>query len=116
MIDLLAFISNNPKGLSAGDIERELKLSRTTLNRRLRDELLAGTIVVAGKGRATRYHSADPLSALRSYFAIPHTKRALAPYQEARLEPMPALSAETVQRFAQLPEYRLDSKRTAAPY
>lgn len=108
--ELVAFVSDHPKGVSAGEIERQLKLSRTTLNRRLKAALQAGSLVVAGKGPATRYHSADPLSALRAYFAKPHTERELAPYQEARLGPLPALSAETEQRFAQLSEYRLDKR------
>lgn len=113
MDDLLKFIGASPKGASAGEMERHLKLSRTTLNRRLKDELRAGTIVVTGKGPSTRYHSADPLSALRVYFAKPHTERELASYQEARLEPMPALSTETEQKFAQLPEYRMGKRELA---
>jgi DNA-binding Lrp family transcriptional regulator len=107
---LLNFISDNPKGVSAGEIERQLKLSRTTLNRRLKEELQAGTIVVAGKGPSTRYHSADPLSALRAYISKPHTEREMAPYQEARLSPLPLLSAETERRFAGMPEHRLDKR------
>ncbi len=110
MSDLLDFVSANPKGVSAGEIERHLKLSRTTLNRRLKDELHAGTIVVAGKGPATRYHSADPLFALRAYFAKPHTERKLAPYREEMLGPTPALSTDAEQKFAGLPEYRLDKR------
>jgi len=110
MNDLLAFVGDNPQGVSAGEIERRLKLSRTTLNRRLKEALQAGHIVVSGRGPATRYHSADPLSALRAYFSKPHTERALAPYQEARLDATPALSPETEQRFARLSEYRLDKR------
>lgn len=110
MNDLLKFISDSPKGASASDIERQLQLSRSTLNRRLKDELLAGNIVISGKGPATRYHSADPLSALRAYFSKPHTERELAPYREIRLDPTPALSPATEQKFSQLPEYRLDKR------
>jgi len=110
MSDLLDLISDRPKGISAGEIERQLKFSRTTLNRRLKEELLAGTIVVAGKGPSTRYHSADPLSALRAYITKPHTEREMAPYQEARLDSLPALSAETERRFAGIAEYRLDKR------
>ena len=110
MDDLLNLVSGNPQGLSAGEIERQLQLSRTTVNRRLRQALEAGTLVVSGKGPATRYQSADPLSTLRAYFAKPHTERALAPYQEARLSPVPALSGQTEAKFSQLPEYRLDKR------
>lgn len=110
MNDLLDFIAARSKGVSAGEIERYLKLSRTTLSRRLKDELRDGTVVVSGKGPATRYHSADHLSTLKAYFAKPHTERELAPYQEARLDSVPALTTETEQRFARLPEYRLDKR------
>lgn len=110
MNDLLDFINDHPKGVSAGQIERQLNLSRTTLNRRLKDALQAGTIAVTGKGPSTRYHSADPLSALRAYISKPHTAREMAPYQEARLGPLPALSAETEHKFSEMPAYRLDKR------
>lgn len=108
--ELLEFISANPNGVSAGEILRHLSLSRTTLNRRLKDELLVGNIVIAGKGPLTRYHSTDPLFSLRAYLAKPHTQRQCAPYQESRLLPLPNLSAGAVQKFERLPEYLL-SKR-----
>ncbi len=110
MNDLLDFVSAHPKGVSATELERHFKLSRTTLNRRLRGERLAGTLVVTGKGPATRYHSADPLSALRAYFANPYTERVVAPYLETKLEPTPDLAAESVQPFADLPEYLLNRR------
>lgn len=104
----MKFVSGFPQGISPGDIERHFKLSRTTLNRRLREALQAGTLVVTGKGPATRYHSADPLSVLRAYFAKPHTDRKLAPYREELLEPEPGLSAESLARFDSVPEYVLN--------
>ncbi|MBU0501468.1 MAG: Fic family protein [Gammaproteobacteria bacterium] len=110
MADLLDFVGNFPQGVSAGEIERHLKFSRTTLNRRLKEALQAGTLVVTGKGPATRYHSADPLSALRAYFARPHTGRTLAPYREELLEPEPYLAAESVQRFKGMPAYLLNKR------
>ena len=110
MDDLLSIISNNPKGASAGELERQLKLSRTTLVRRLKEALLAGTIEVSGKGPATRYRSADPLLAIRAYFEKTHTERQIAPYQEVRLDQVPALSVESVQRFSQLPVYQLNKR------
>lgn len=110
MEDLIAFINRFPQGISASEIERHLKLSRTTLNRRLKEALQAGTLVVTGKGPATRYHSADPLSALRAYFAKPHTDRTLAPYREALLEPEPGLSAESLKKFESVPDYVLDKR------
>lgn len=113
MQDLLAFVGEHPQGVSAGDIERRLGLSRTTLNRRLKAALQAGSLVVSGRGPSTRYYNADPLSALRAWFAKPHTERPVAAYQEARLAATPALSVETEQRFAQVPAYRLDKRELA---
>lgn len=110
MSDLLDFVSGFPQGVSAGDIERHLKLSRTTLNRRLKEELNAGTLTVTGKGPATRYHSADPLSSLRSYFSKPHTDRILARYKEGLLEPEPSLTSEAIQQFNHVPEYLFDKR------
>lgn len=110
MSDLLDFVSDFPQGVAAGEIERHLRLSRTTLNRRLKEALQAGTLVVTGKGPSTRYQSADTLSALRAYFAKPHTDRPLAPYREELLEPEPRLSEESVRRFERLPEYLLDKR------
>ncbi len=81
MNDLIEFINGFPQGVSAGDIARYFKISRTTLNRRLKGEVARGTIVVSGKGPATRYLSADPLSALRLYFEKPHTERVVASYR-----------------------------------
>ena len=114
MNDLLDFIADHPKGLSAGEIERQFQLSRTTLNRRLKDAVQAGLILVTGKGPSTRYYSADPLSALRAYFAKPHTEREMAPYQEARLGSLPALSRETEERFAGVAARRLDKRELGA--
>lgn len=110
MEDLIEFVTRFPKGVSASEIERHLKLSRTTLNRRLKEALAAGTLLVTGKGPATRYHSADPSSALRAYFAKPHTERTLAPYREALLEPEPGLSTESIRKFDAVPEHALDKR------
>lgn len=110
MNELVKFISDHPQGVSAKEIERHTELSRTTLNRRLKEELEAKTITVTGKGPATRYFSADPLASLLAYFTKPHTEREMAPYREDRLDPMPGLSNETIARFSNLPHYRLDKR------
>ena len=110
MEDLIEFVNRFPQGISASEIERHFKLSRTTLNRRLKEALQAGSLVVSGKGPATRYHSADPLSALRAYFAKPHTDRTLAPYREALLEPEPGLSVESLKKFESVSDYVLDKR------
>lgn len=107
---LLEFVSGFPKGVSAGELERQFGLSRTSLNRRLKELVETKQLVVAGRGPATRYLSADPLASLRAYFAKPHTERTLAPYDEARLTSEPALTVETEQRFSQLPQYLLGKR------
>ena len=99
MDDLLDFVNGFPQGVSAGEIERHLGLSRTTLNRRLKEALETGTITVSGKGPATRYHSTDPLATIRTYFARPHTGRSLARFREELLDAEPCLSREAAQQF-----------------
>lgn len=105
--DLLDFIAGFPQGLSTGEIERHFNISRSTLGRRLKDALVAGTITVTGKGPATRYYSADPLASIRAYFAKPHTERAVARYREALLDVEPGLSLESARRFDKASGYTL---------
>ncbi len=107
MRNLLDFVAGFPLGVSASEIERHLNISRTTLNRRLKDVLASGIITVVGKGPATRYHSADPLAAIRAYFARPHTDRAVARYREALLDAEPGLSLESAHRFDRASGYTL---------
>ena len=104
---LLEFIGRFPQGVSAGEIERYFKISRTTLNRQLKEILQAGAIKVAGKGPATRYHSADPLAAIRAYFARSHTDRVMAPYREELLDVDPGLSLKSAQLFDNIPSHAL---------
>ena len=104
---LLEFIWRFPKGVSAGGIERHFKVSRTTLNRQLKEILQAGAITVTGKGPATRYHSADPLAAIRAYFARPHTDRVMAPYREELLDVDPGLRLESARLFDNVPSHAL---------
>lgn len=61
MEELIEFINRFRHGVSAGEIERHFKLSRTTLNRRLKEALQAGTLLVTGKGPATLYHKRGPV-------------------------------------------------------
>lgn len=107
MSDLQDFVSSFPQGVSAGEIERHFNISRTTLNRRLKEAVQAGAIIVTGKGPATRYHSADPLAALRAYFARLHTERPVARYREELLGAEPGLSLASAQRFDRVSGYSL---------
>lgn len=96
---LVEYLNEHPGGVSAGAIEACFGVSRSTLIRRLKEAIQLGVVIVAGRGPATRYFSADPLSALKAYFARPHTERVVAPYREERLAPLPGLSDEAARKF-----------------
>jgi len=113
MNDLLEFINNYPEGVSPKEIEHNLEISRTTLNRRLREAVLAGGLVKMGKGPATRYRSADPHTAIRAYFERPHTERTLARYREELLNPEPELHNSSLVELDELPSYKLDKREMA---
>jgi Fic family protein len=110
MNELIDYINTHPQGVSASQIAEALNLSRTTLNRRLREELERGSVTISGKGPATRYLSSDPLQSLRLYFEKPDTERTLAPYQEELLNITPALSPDTVKQLSILRGPKLDKR------
>ncbi len=87
MRDLIEIIGEFPQGVSAADLEHRFNFSRATLNRRLREGVARGALVLQGKGPATRYLSTDPLAAIRAYFEQPHTTRKVARFREDLLEP-----------------------------
>ncbi|MHB1359298.1 MAG: Fic family protein [Rhodocyclaceae bacterium] len=79
-------------------------ISRSTLNRRLRELTLSGQIRPVGQGRATRYivpmaYSTDDI---RRYFATDWQARVPARYREELLEPDPGLEADKAMRLAHL--------------
>lgn len=93
MRDLLSIITASPKGISAGDIEKRMSLSRPTINRRLKEALDAGLIVAEGEGAARVYVDADPLRSFRQYFNVPLADRPFAKYREELLEYHPSLES-----------------------
>jgi Fic family protein len=107
---LVEYLNDRPGGVSSGEIESHFDVSRSTLIRRLKEAMRAGTITVTGKGPATRYFSADPLSALKAYFAKAHTERVVAPYREERLAPSPGLSDEATLKFKDIARHRLGKR------
>jgi len=115
MNGLLEFVSGFPQGVSPSEIERRFDFSRTTLNRRLKEEVDRGTLVVTGKGPSTRYQSSDPLAALRAYFEKPHTERVIAPYREDFLDVEPGLQKSILERLSNLPAHAL-SKRDLSKF
>ena len=110
MKELIDFVEQYPDGVSPREIERGLGLSRTTLNRRLREAVSSGMLLQTGKGPATRYRSADPHAAIRAYFELPHTERKLARYREALLQSEPGLSDTVLQELGEVPGYRLEKR------
>jgi hypothetical protein len=107
---LVEYLNDRPGGVSSGEIESHFDVSRSTLIRRLKEAMRAGTITVTGKGPATRYFSADLLSALKAYFAKAHTERVVAPYREERLAPSPGLSDEATLKFKNIARHRLGKR------
>ena len=91
MKDILSIITASPKGISAGEIEKRMSLSRPTINRRLKEALDVGLIIAEGKGAARVYVDADPLRSIRQYFNIPLADRPYAKYREELLEYHPSL-------------------------
>lgn len=89
MDEIINIVKNAPAGISAGGIEAVAKVSRATINRKLRDAVNAGEIVKEGKGQSIIYRDADPLRAIKSYFEKPHTERPIAPYREDLLSASP---------------------------
>ena len=100
MESLLRIISEYPQGVSPGEIEPHLSISRATLNRRLKKEVARGTLFIHGKGPSTRYTSADPLATLRAYFEKPYTERSVAPYKEDRLNIEPGIRPDDLVGFS----------------
>jgi Fic family protein len=91
MKDMLNIITASPKGISAGEIEKMVSLSRPTINRRLKEALDAGLIIAEGQGAARVYVDADPLRPVRQYFNTPLGDRPFAKYREELLEYRPSL-------------------------
>ena len=50
---LLEFVSGSPQGVSAGEIERQFAVPRTSLNRRVKELIDAKQLIVTGKEPAT---------------------------------------------------------------
>lgn len=96
MKEIPSILADFPHGLSAAELESYVDASRSTLNRRLKEEVERGSIVLQGKGSAVRYYSADPLAAIRNYIEKPFNERVVAPYMEERLGIEPNISAENL--------------------
>lgn len=110
MDNLLEIISGFPQGASPKQIMQRISLSRATLNRRLVEELARRTIIMVGKGSATRYTVADPLAAQKAYFDKPYTERTVARYREDLFEVEPGLSEAALASLGDMPSYSMDRR------
>ena len=100
-----AIKSAGPGGLTPESLANAYPdISRSTLNRRLRELATGGQIRPVGQGRATRYVAAAAYApaAIKAYFAADWQTRAPARYREELLEPNPGLEADTVARLARI--------------
>ncbi len=107
---LSQIVSRFPGGATPAELERLVGFSRATLNRRLREEVDAGRLVIEGSGPTTRYRSADPLAAIRAYFELPDAERKIARYREELLEAEPNLPGEVIADLAGVPRYEPDRR------
>lgn len=110
MNEIQGILANHPEGLSPGEMEKSTGFSRSTLNRRLREELTNGAIIQQGNGASTRYFSADPLAAIRSYLETPYTQRKFAPYRENQLAIEPGIAQDKLTTLSQANYQPLDKR------
>lgn len=110
MNDLVDFVAKFPQGVSAGEIELQLKIGRSTLNRRLREAVSCGDLIAVGNGSARRYCPGDALAAIKAYMNRPYTERSIATYQESLLLPTPALSDVAMAELGTLPAYAMTKR------
>lgn len=103
---VLAAVKNaGPTGLTPDALEDAYPdVSRSTLNRRLRDLVESGQVQPIGQGPATRYVApmAYSIADVRRYFATGWLERPPARYREELLAAEPGLGLEQAQRFARL--------------
>lgn len=110
MDDLIAFVSQSPQGVSAGEIEHRLNIGRSTINRRLREAVSRGELIATGKGPARKYQPSDALAAIKAYLNTPYTDRPIAAYRESLLLPEPGLSDIALASLNTLPTYLMNKR------
>jgi hypothetical protein len=94
-----------PAGISPEGIAQWLpELSRSTINRRLRQLMLQGAIEPVGAGRARRYVTRSPFTKadIDAYFAQDWQQRSVAIFDAALLSAEPGLPAEKALRMSQI--------------
>jgi len=101
MEDFLKIIAQYPTGVSAGVLEKLTRLSRPTLNRKLKSAVEQGLIIPVGNGAARVYRDADELRQIRQYFETPYYERKVARFQEELLNYSPALNSDALKHKAE---------------
>jgi Fic family protein len=94
-----------PAGISPERLELALpELSRSTINRRLKQLIQEAAIEPVGAGRARRYVTRSPFTKvdIDTYFAQDWQQRSVAVFDAALLQPVPGLHAEKARRMRQL--------------
>jgi len=93
---IVSVVAEFPTGVAPGQLEKTLNVSRATINRYLREAVVAGLIVPVGRGAARKYQSADPLQAIKRYFEKPQADRVFARYREDLLDREPSFDTSVI--------------------
>jgi len=110
MSNIPNILADYPLGLSAAELERLAGVSRSTLNRRLKEQVDEGLILSQGRGAVVRYFSADPLAVIRNYFNKPVGDRVLSSYREERLDIEPGISPNSIEELSGKNSQPLDKR------
>lgn len=97
-----AIVAAGPRGATPDALaERFAHVSRSSLNRRLRELVVGGRVKPVGRGRATRYVSAAPfvLEEVLRYFETDWQARPVAGFREDLLLPQPGIDPEKARRL-----------------
>lgn len=98
---LLQMIKKNPHGVSAGDLEKAIGVSRATVNRLLKDVIQENKVKSEGNGPSRIYKELDPFDSVFRYFEAPFSERKLARFEESRLDTVPAISSSIIEGISQ---------------
>lgn len=104
--DLLrGIVAAGPGGISPDGLGAQfVGISRSTLNRRLRELVATGRIKLIGRGPGTRYKSAArfPEEDVRRYFEADWQARPVVGFREEQLLPDPTIAPEKAERLRKL--------------
>lgn len=113
MRDFNSILAEYPQGLSAAELERLTSVSRSTLNRQIKELVGNGQIISRGNGAAVRYFTSDPLAAISNYINKSVSDRSVASYNEEKLNVSPVLSPDNIKVLTQKNANPLDKRSLA---